>query len=130
MTRTLSDAAPDVAPAAVASAFAARAAAILLAAARLLPTLEAGRQVDAAELRAAMSHAFNASDAEGAWDWKTGYQRRNGAAHKVVAVDYGLKRNILRCLTAAGCEVTVVPATAQATPMTAARAVAGVVPLN
>ncbi|MCM8731562.1 strawberry notch-like NTP hydrolase domain-containing protein [Hephaestia sp. GCM10023244] len=73
MTRTLSDAAPDVAPAAAASAFAASAAAILLAAARLLSTLEAGRQVDAAELRAAMSHAFNASDAEGAWDWKTGY---------------------------------------------------------
>ncbi len=36
-----------------------------------------------------------------------------GAGHKVVAVDYGLKRNILRCLTAAGCEVTVVPATAE-----------------
>ncbi|MBN8847138.1 MAG: strawberry notch family protein [Sphingomonas sp.] len=73
MTRTLSAAAPDLAPADAASAFAAPAAAILLAAARLLPTLEAGRQIDAAELRAAMSQAFNASDAEGAWDWKTGY---------------------------------------------------------
>jgi carbamoyl-phosphate synthase small subunit len=31
---------------------------------------------------------------------------------KVVAIDYGAKRNILRCLTAAGCDVTVVPATA------------------
>jgi len=48
------------------------------------------------------------------WDWQEGYGRRNGARYKVVAVDYGLKRNILRCLTTAGCEVTVVPATAQA----------------
>jgi carbamoyl-phosphate synthase small subunit len=31
-----------------------------------------------------------------------------------VAVDYGLKRNILRCLAAAGCRVTVVPAKATA----------------
>jgi carbamoyl-phosphate synthase small subunit len=31
-----------------------------------------------------------------------------------VAVDYGAKRNILRCLAAAGCRVTVVPATATA----------------
>ena len=51
---------------------------------------------------------------ETTWDWKSGYGRRNGALHKVVAVDYGLKRNILRCLTAAGCAVTVVPANAQA----------------
>jgi len=29
---------------------------------------------------------------------------------KVVAMDFGLKRNILRCLTDAGCDVTVVPA--------------------
>ena len=32
----------------------------------------------------------------------------------VVAVDYGAKRNILRCLAGAGCRVTVVPATATA----------------
>ena len=51
---------------------------------------------------------------ETTWDWEEGYGRRNGALHKVVAVDYGLKRNILRCLTTAGCEVTVVPATANA----------------
>jgi carbamoyl-phosphate synthase small subunit len=34
------------------------------------------------------------------------------ADYHVVAVDYGAKRNILRCLTDAGCKVTVVPATA------------------
>jgi carbamoyl-phosphate synthase small subunit len=47
------------------------------------------------------------------WDWKTGYTRGEGGK-KVVAVDYGLKRNILRCLTSAGCDVTVVPATTSA----------------
>jgi carbamoyl-phosphate synthase small subunit len=31
-----------------------------------------------------------------------------------VAIDYGAKRNILRCLASAGCEVTVLPATATA----------------
>jgi len=33
---------------------------------------------------------------------------------KVVAIDYGAKRNILRCLVAAGCDVTAVPATTTA----------------
>lgn len=33
---------------------------------------------------------------------------------RVVAIDFGLKRNILRCLVDAGCEVTVVPATTSA----------------
>ena len=48
------------------------------------------------------------------WDWETGYSRAEDGGWKVVAVDYGLKRNILRCLTSAGCDVTVVPATAKA----------------
>jgi carbamoyl-phosphate synthase small subunit len=47
------------------------------------------------------------------WDWATGYTTATGG-RKVVAIDYGLKRNILRCLTSAGCDVTVVPATAKA----------------
>ena len=33
---------------------------------------------------------------------------------RVVAVDYGAKRNILRCLVSVGCEVTVLPANATA----------------
>jgi predicted RNA methylase len=49
-------------------------AARIVAAARLiLPHLELGRRVDAANLRAAMESAFAGSDAEGAWDWKTAY---------------------------------------------------------
>ena len=43
----------------------------LFAAARsLLPTLEAGRPLDAATLRDTMTRAFGASDASGAWVWK------------------------------------------------------------
>ena len=48
------------------------------------------------------------------WAWPTGYGRQTAPKHHVVAVDYGAKRNILRCLAAAGCRVTVVPATATA----------------
>ena len=53
----------------------------LFAAARsLLPVLEAGRPLDAATLRDAMTRAFGATDAEGAWVWKDG----KGARHRHV----------------------------------------------
>ncbi|TDL79786.1 carbamoyl-phosphate synthase small subunit [Palleronia sediminis] len=48
------------------------------------------------------------------WSWPTGHARRDGPGHRVVAIDYGAKRNILRCLSSAGCDVTVLPATATA----------------
>ncbi|HEY8535954.1 MAG TPA: glutamine-hydrolyzing carbamoyl-phosphate synthase small subunit, partial [Vicinamibacterales bacterium] len=53
------------------------------------------------------------------WDetlWRPGqgYGRQTAPRFKVVAIDYGAKRNILRCLANAGCAVTVVPATASA----------------
>ena len=48
------------------------------------------------------------------WAWPAGYGRPPAPRFHVVAVDYGAKRNILRCLAAAGCRVTVVPATASA----------------
>ena len=48
--------------------------AIAGAAARLLPHLECGQRIDAGMLRAAMEAAFGASDAAGAWDWKTAYE--------------------------------------------------------
>jgi carbamoyl-phosphate synthase small subunit len=48
---------------------------------------------------------------EGPWDLETGYGAATPAARfKVVAYDFGIKRNILRNLVAAGCDVTVVPA--------------------
>ena len=48
------------------------------------------------------------------WAWPEGYARQEAPKHKVVAVDYGAKRNILRCLASAGCDVTVLPASATA----------------
>ena len=48
------------------------------------------------------------------WAWPEGYTRREGPGLRVVAIDFGAKRNILRCLASAGCEVTVLPATATA----------------
>ncbi|NQY60643.1 glutamine-hydrolyzing carbamoyl-phosphate synthase small subunit [Cognatishimia sp.] len=48
------------------------------------------------------------------WAWPEGYTRQENARHKVVAIDFGAKRNILRSLTSAGCDVTVLPATATA----------------
>jgi len=48
---------------------------------------------------------------EGTWDLVEGYQPVAGKPRfKVVAYDFGIKRNILRNLAAAGCAVTVVPA--------------------
>ncbi|ODT30526.1 MAG: methylase [Hyphomicrobium sp. SCN 65-11] len=46
----------------------------------LLAHLEHGRRVDTAMLRAAMEQAFGASDASGAWTWKTGYDACEAAA--------------------------------------------------
>ncbi len=48
---------------------------------------------------------------EGDWDLEKGYAKKSSSKYKVVAYDYGIKRNILRLLTSAGCDVTVVPAT-------------------
>ncbi|WP_410216430.1 glutamine-hydrolyzing carbamoyl-phosphate synthase small subunit [Paracoccus sp. (in: a-proteobacteria)] len=50
---------------------------------------------------------------EGAWAWGAGFGTSPEAKpFKVVALDYGAKRNILRSLVAHGAEVTVLPATA------------------
>lgn len=49
---------------------------------------------------------------ETCWRLGQGYGRLVEPRHHVVAIDYGAKRNILRCLAEAGCRVTVVPATA------------------
>jgi carbamoyl-phosphate synthase small subunit len=50
---------------------------------------------------------------ETTWRLGEGYGARGGAAKfRVVAIDYGVKRNILRLLADQGCEVIVAPATA------------------
>ncbi|MEL6794461.1 MAG: carbamoyl-phosphate synthase domain-containing protein, partial [Pseudomonadota bacterium] len=48
------------------------------------------------------------------WAWPDGYPTQRAPRKKVIAVDFGAKRNILRCLASAGAEVIVLPATATA----------------
>jgi len=49
------------------------------------------------------------------WQWNAGYAAREGAAKfKVVAMDFGIKSNILRELAGIGADVMVVPASATA----------------
>src|SRR5437660_9587087 len=48
------------------------------------------------------------------WEWGKGYGRQTAPEFQVVAIDYGVKRNILRLLAANNCKVTVVPATTSA----------------
>jgi carbamoyl-phosphate synthase small subunit len=48
------------------------------------------------------------------WQWGEGYGRLDAPQYHVVAIDYGIKRNILRLLANSGCKVTVLPATASA----------------
>jgi len=62
----------------------------------------------AKEVTCAQSYQWN----EMRWAWPEGYAPQNDPKYKVVAVDYGAKRNILRCLASAGCDVTVLPASA------------------
>lgn len=47
---------------------------------------------------------------QGSWDLRAGYGDRPGGLFRVVAYDFGIKRNILRLLADRGCDITVVPA--------------------
>lgn len=51
---------------------------------------------------------------ETVWAPERGYGQRDQAKYRVVALDFGVKRNILRLLAEAGCEVEVVPASTSA----------------
>jgi carbamoyl-phosphate synthase small subunit len=48
------------------------------------------------------------------WQWNRGFGRAAAPRRHVVAIDYGIKRNILRLLAGTGCAVTVVPASTAA----------------
>ncbi|HJU18653.1 MAG TPA: glutamine-hydrolyzing carbamoyl-phosphate synthase small subunit [Stellaceae bacterium] len=80
----------------------------LVAEARAWPGLE-GMDL-AREVTCRQSYEWD----ETAWERESGYGRQHNPRHRVVAIDYGAKRNILRMLAAHGCRVTVVPATAAA----------------
>ena len=64
----------------------------------------------AKEVTCRQSYAWN----ETQWAWPDGTGRLDAPRYHVVAVDYGAKHNIRRCLASAGFQVTVVPATSTA----------------
>ena len=82
--------------------------AALVAAARAFSGLE-GLDL-AKDVTCAQSYRWNQTR----WAWPDGFGVQETPRHRVVAIDYGAKRNILRCLATAGCDVTVLPATATA----------------
>lgn len=49
---------------------------------------------------------------ETSWVWDQGYGHRTTGSHHIVAIDFGIKRNILRLLADEGFKITVVPASA------------------
>ncbi|MBT3070959.1 glutamine-hydrolyzing carbamoyl-phosphate synthase small subunit [Rhodomicrobium sp. Az07] len=80
----------------------------LKAKARACPSMEG------AELARAVTTTQSYNWTEQRWVWDEGFAEQQNPLFHVVAVDYGIKRNILRCLASAGCRVTVVPAYATA----------------
>ena len=60
----------------------------------------------AREVTCGQSYSWTETD----WTLGQGYGTLTAPRFKVVAMDFGAKRNILRCLAALGCDVTVVPA--------------------
>ena len=62
--------------------------------------------------KVSVTQAYPWSETE--WQLGHGYRKLEKARFRVVAYDFGVKRNILRMLAERGCEVTVVPATTSA----------------
>lgn len=81
----------------------------LVAQAQGAPPIE-GRDL-VKEVTCAAPYRWDVAD----WSVEAGYRTpRRPGAFRVVVYDFGVKFNILRCLTAAGCDVTVVPASTSA----------------
>jgi carbamoyl-phosphate synthase small subunit len=80
----------------------------MLARARACPNMEG------AELARSVTTAQSYRWSERVWTSDRGFAEQIEPEFHVVAIDYGIKRNILRCLASAGCRVTVLPAYATA----------------
>jgi carbamoyl-phosphate synthase small subunit len=62
------------------------------------------------DLAKVVSSAERYEWSEGTWALGTGYRSPESPCFRVVAYDYGVKRNILRMLSSRGCALTVLPA--------------------
>ena len=74
--------------------------------------------LEGADLAGRVTSAENYAWAQGRWHWPESFSEET-ARHHVVALDFGIKKNILRCLASVGCRVTVVPATTAASDIMA-----------
>ena len=74
--------------------------------------------LEGADLAGRVTSAENYDWAQGRWHWPEGFSEES-ARHHVVALDFGIKKNILRCLASVGCRVTVVPASTSASDIMA-----------
>ncbi len=66
------------------------------------------------DLAKTVGHGQDKPWSEKPWVWDEGYSDSNEAKYHIVAMDFGVKRNILRLMAGLGCKVTVLPATATA----------------
>jgi carbamoyl-phosphate synthase small subunit len=78
--------------------------------ARLKAKAEAWSGLEGLDLAQDVTTRQSYSANETPWLWGKGYGRLDAPKRHVVAIDYGIKRNILRALAGMGCSVTVVPA--------------------
>ena len=88
----------------------------LVAKARSIPPM-AGRDLVQAVAPPATyrwDRGFESAFAPPEWVYRTDYRWDPAVTHRVVALDFGMKRNIARYLVQCGCELTVVPGTANA----------------
>ena len=60
-------------------------------------------------------------EGRGRWAWPGGFASPEAKRFRVAVLDYGAKRNILRCLTVAGCDSVLLPATSTGAEILATR---------
>ena len=70
--------------------------------------------LEGADLASTVTSNASCEWSETSWQWDEGYGKRPTDKFKVVAVDFGIKRNILRLLADLGCDLTIVPASVTA----------------
>lgn len=87
--------------------------------AALQADLAAFAGLEGADLAGQVTSADDYDWSEGRWAWDEGFSQATDGPH-VVALDYGVKKNILRCLVEAGCRVSVLPANSKAEDVLAA----------
>ncbi|MEM9221515.1 MAG: glutamine-hydrolyzing carbamoyl-phosphate synthase small subunit [Pseudomonadota bacterium] len=81
----------------------------------LLNAARAAPEMAGAELATTVSGRSARGWQRGVWQWdQDGYGAASGGGPRIVALDYGIKGNILNLLAGLGADVTVLPATASA----------------